>query len=233
MHIIKCLIVDDEPYARKLIAEYAEKIPFLEVVAICKDAWEVLDQLEKIQVDLLLLDIEMPEWDGISLLKTWSSAPKAIFITAHRHYAVQAFDLEVVDYLLKPVSFERFLKAIHRFQKLHVPAFENQSVVVGNALFLKHNRQMVRIYYDDIMYLEVMGDYVKVIKKSGDNILSKITLKELMVKLPDSAFLQVHRSFVVAKDKVVAFTADKIKVGERWITVSRPFREVVKQMWGE
>ncbi len=176
----------------------------------------------------------MPEWDGMSLLKSWPSAPKAILITAHREYAVQAFELEVVDYLLKPVSFDRFLKAIHRFQQLHAvgspPTYGNS---IDNAVYLKHNRQMIRVPYDDILLLEVMGDYVKVVRQQGENILSKITLKELMTRLPVHAFVQVHRSFVVARNQVEAFTSDKIKVGQRWITISRPYKSVVRQTWGK
>ncbi|MEM9671948.1 MAG: LytTR family DNA-binding domain-containing protein [Bacteroidota bacterium] len=231
MPTIKCLIADDEPYARQLIVDYARRVPFLEVVATCRDAWEVAERLEKESVDLLLLDIEMPEWDGISLLKTCESAPRAILITAHRDYAVQAFDLEVVDYLLKPVSFERFLKAIYRFRKQHATSFDQRPHPENSALFLKQNRQMVRVDFSDISYLEVMGDYVKVIPKTGDPIVSKITLKEVLSKLSEEAFLQIHRSFVVAKSEVEAITTDKVKVGDQWLAVSRPFRDQVRQLW--
>ncbi|MEM8969649.1 MAG: LytTR family DNA-binding domain-containing protein [Bacteroidota bacterium] len=231
MPTIKCLIADDEPYARQLITDYVQRVPFLEVVTICRDAWEVAEQLEKESIDLLLLDIEMPEWDGISLLKTYESAPQAILITAHRDYAVQAFDLEVVDYLLKPVSFERFLKAIYRFRKQHPSNFEQSSHSENSALFLKQNRQMVRVDFSDIRYLEVMGDYVKVVLKEGNPVVSKTTLKEVLSKLPEEGFLQIHRSFVVAKSEVEAITADKVKVDDQWLAVSRPFRGQVRQMW--
>lgn len=229
MPTIKCLIIDDEPYARQLIADYAARIPFLEVVAICKGAWEVPEYLQKEAVDLLLLDIEMPEWDGLSFLRTWSTAPKAILITAHRDYAVQAFDLEVVDYLLKPVSFERFMKAIYRYQKIFGYPAGNEPDKFQEAIFLKANRQMVRLSLSEIMYVEVIGDYVKVIRENKETLISKITLKELLSRLPKSFFLQVHRSYIVAKKKVSAFTSDKIKVGEKWITISRPYKEMVRR----
>ncbi|WP_020528497.1 LytR/AlgR family response regulator transcription factor [Flexithrix dorotheae] len=231
MNNIKCLIIDDEPYARELISGYTSKVPFLEVAGICKGAWEIPEYLEKDAIDLLLLDIEMPELNGLSFLKTWSTAPKAILITAHRDYAVQAFELEVVDYLLKPVSFDRFMKAIYRFQKLQGAKSGKPQENKQEAIYLKQNRQMVRVELERILFIEVMGDYVKMVSEMEKPFITKITLKELMTKLPESYFLQIHRSFVVAKDKVEAYTADKVKVGEKWLPVSRPFRELLKDKW--
>lgn len=224
-----CIIADDEPLARQLVGSYVEQIPFLNLVGTCKNAWEVKEELQKQAVDLLLLDIQMPGLDGLTFIKTLPNPPKVIFITAHRDYAVEAFEVKALDYLMKPVTFERFIKAVNNIQQAKPEAAS--SVESGNSmtdhLFVNANRQMQRIDFQDILYIEAQGDYAKFHLETAKPILSKVTLKELSASLT-ADFVQIHRSFIVHKEKIKAYTNERVQVGETWLTISRSFKEHFK-----
>jgi DNA-binding LytR/AlgR family response regulator len=222
MQTYSCIIADDEPLARQLIQSYVDRVPYLNLIGVLKDAWEVKSFLANEKVDLLLLDIEMPGLDGLTMVKSISRIPYIIFITAHRNYAVEAFEVKALDYLLKPVSFERFLQAIYPIEQTQEQ--KNSCVAVTDHLFVSVDRQMIKIFFADILYLEAMGDYVKFYTGNEKPIISKLTLKEAFEHLDDTVFAQIHRSFVVNKLKISAYTQDKVKIKEVWLKVSRSYK---------
>ncbi|MGF1635504.1 MAG: LytR/AlgR family response regulator transcription factor [Cyclobacteriaceae bacterium] len=222
MQTFNCIIADDEPLARQLILSFVEQVPYLQVKGVFKNAWEVREYLIHNQVDVLFLDIEMPGLDGLTMVKSISKIPYVIFITAHRNYAVEAFEVKALDYLVKPVSFERFLKALHPIEQHLGTKIEHPKI--SDHLFVSVDRQMIKILFIDIFYLEAMGDYVKFYTGKDKPIISKMTLKEAMEHLRAPDFIQIHRSFVINKQKISAYTHDKIRIGEVWLKISRSYK---------
>jgi DNA-binding LytR/AlgR family response regulator len=217
----KCIIADDEPLARELISDYVAKVPFLELKGVFTNAWEVRDFLRKNSIDLLFIDIEMPGLDGLTFTKSYKVQPKVIFITAHRKYAVEAFEVKALDYLLKPISFERFLKAVNELDTKNTEATQK-----ANHIFISIDRQQQKVELEKILYIESKGDYLRFVFDEGKPLISKMTLKSILDQLPEK-FTQIHRSFIINQDKITAFQKDKVKVGEEWLTISRSFRNDV------
>src|SRR5690606_19546386 len=226
MQEISCIIADDEPLARELITSYVTQVPYLNLKGVFRDAWEVKNFLFESKVDLLLLDIEMPGLDGLTFFKTLSNPPHVIFITAHRDYAIDAFEVKAMDYLMKPVAFQRFLKGISPIeQHANLRKAESDSKVEANHLFISIERQMQKIYYNEIEYLEAMGDYVKFYVGQEKPLITKMRLKDCTEKLYSPSFVQIHRSFVINKEKITAYTQDRVKVGKNWLKISRSYKD--------
>jgi len=204
--IIKCLIVDDEPIACEIIENFIKNINFLELVAVCEDPFQVLKIIENNQVDLLISDIEMPEVNGLELVRSFPSPPLIIFITAHEKFAVNSFELGVVDYLLKPVRFDRFLKAVDKARlqiekrKLEMPGQKNKS---SDCIFIKVSDKeskkdnLIKIKYTDILYIKAKNDYLDIYTATA-KIQTYSTIKAIQEKLPADSFIRIHNSHLVS-----------------------------------
>lgn len=234
---IRCLIVDDEPLAIEILQSYVERVDSLELVATCSNAIQAFDVLKKEKIDLLFLDIQMPKLTGIEFLKAMNPAPKVIFTTAYREYAVESYELNVVDYLLKPIGFDRFLMAINKVVVNGGPSevittFSQESVQDDNPfLFLKVDRKMVKIYLKDITYIESLKDYVRIKTQDGKELVSLQKISYLEKKLPADCFQRVHKSYIVSIKKVAAYSNSAIEVGDTEIPIGRSYKsEVLKAL---
>lgn len=207
----KCLIVDDEQIAQQIVEQYILQTPGLTLIAKCRNALEAFAQLQQHSIDLIFLDIEMPLVNGLTFLKTLTTRPKVIFTTAYPDYAVQAFDLDVVDYLLKPFSYERFQKAIAKFKEL-VPPLPKSGSDEGHLL-IKEKGGLLKIPYNKIIFIKAAKDYVKIIT-DDQQYLGSFTMKSLEDILPRDKFVRVHKSFIVALERVKMIKADVIILGE-------------------
>ncbi|PQJ69297.1 LytR/AlgR family response regulator transcription factor [Polaribacter butkevichii] len=236
MNIINCVIVDDEPVARKIIETFVAKIPNLTLVKSCKNAMEAFEIANSNNIDLFFLDINMPDISGLSLAKSINKKSKIIFTTAYREYAVDGFDLQAVDYLLKPIAFDRFLQAVNKF-------FETQTVIVkqvdveevpvkNDYIFVRSERKMVKVNFDDILYVESLSDYIKIHTK--DIVLvTRETISNLEMKLPSQQFLRIHRSYIINLSKADSYTNEFIEIEKNAIPISRTYKEnVLKKLNG-
>ena len=219
---VTCIITDDEPIARKGLQRYIEKIDFLELVGICEDALQLNSVLQTKKIDLLFLDIEMPYLSGVDFLKNLSNAPKVIFTTAYENFALQGFELDVLDYLLKPISFDRFLKSYNK-------AFDyfNTKVQGDKYLFVKSEKRLEKIMINDIIFIEALQNYVS-IQTSSKKLLVHSTLKAMQEKLP-SRFIQPHKSFIVNTGAVTAIEGNILHAGSFKIPISKNQRDQVMQ----
>jgi DNA-binding LytR/AlgR family response regulator len=225
---IRCLLVDDEPLAIELLKKHIAQLDFFEVSASCSNAIKALEILNNQPIDLLFLDIKMPRLSGLDLLKTLRKPPPTILTTAYREYALDGFDLDVVDYLLKPVTFDRFFKSIERYLRMN----NNQAApnVLSSSepqvIYLKSGYKYFRIDLPDILYAESMKDYVKVYTREKV-ITSKYKLGELEKKLEGKGFLRIHRSFIINIKRITAFTASDIEIGNAQLPIGDSYKSCV------
>lgn len=229
---IRCLLVDDEPLAREGLTNYIQKVPFLELVGTCSNAFEAIAQLQKNHIDLLFLDIQMPDLTGLELVKAVRSLPAVIFTTAHREYAVEGFELDAVDYLLKPFSFDRFLKAVQKVKSQIPQETFTEPLPAENHIFIKADGQLIRIQLQDILYIEANKDYV-FIYTMNTRYMTLLSLKQLEERLPPDQFLRVHRSFLVALSKISKIEGNLLHIQTHKIPISRSLAdEVHKKILG-
>ncbi len=228
----KCLIVDDEPPAVKILESYIEALDYMEVVGTCNNAFRALDILNSVKVDLMFLDINMPKLLGTQLLKTIQHPPKVIFTTAHKDYAFEAFEMDAVDYLLKPISFERFLKAVNKFCQINT----TESTVSANGpgfLYFRVDRKMVKVYLKDIIYIESFKDYVIIHRQNENDLKVKYTISSVENMLPQRLFLRIHRSFIVSIKKVTAFSSHDVEIGKMELPIGKSYPDVFKKLTGD
>ena len=228
---IRCLAIDDEMLALDLIEDNIKKVPFLDLVQKCRSAMEAMEVMRNQQIDLLFLDIQMPDISGIQLIKSLHHKPMVIFTTAFSKYATEGYDLDVVDYLLKPYSFERFLKAVHKVQEYldlrdRAAGQPNAREMVGSDgfLFVKADYKLYKINLKDILYVEGLKDYVK-IYISEKPIITQMSMKTLEEKLPSRDFIRVHRSFIVAFNKIDFIQKQMLTIGNKEIPISEHYRD--------
>ena len=228
------MIVDDEPLAIEVLESFVKRMDVLELVGSCTNAVSAFDMLKKNAVDVLFLDIQMPKLTGIEFLKILNPAPKVIFTTAYRDYAVESYELNVVDYLLKPIAFDRFLMAINKvIEEKASPVHESIAQVSEHQdpyLFLKHDRKMVKVYLKDITYIESLKDYVRVKTTNGKEIISLQKISYLEKKLPSDCFLRIHKSYLISLRKISAFTANAVEINGQEVPIGRSYKSTVMKV---
>jgi DNA-binding LytR/AlgR family response regulator len=227
---IKCLIVDDEPIARDVIRTHLEKLDDFEIVQEHENALDALSFLKQNRIDLIFLDIKMPRLSGLDFLRSLQSPPKTIITTAYREHALEGFDLHVVDYLLKPISFERFLQAIDQYYDSLSCSFSLKgptSPLSQDAfLYLRDNRKTHKVFLSDITLIESIGEYIKV-HSGNKHMMSRCSLSSIERALPEDRFVRTHNSFIVPVDRISAFTASSIEIGEIEVPISRKYKNQV------
>ena len=228
---IKALIVDDEPLARSVIIQYAKKIEFLEIVCSCEDAMQAFDLLNRKNIDLLFLDINMPGISGISFLKSLKKPPLVILTTAYTEYAVEGYELDVVDYLKKPFSFERFLKAIQKTSELIRLKASGSSANdydtdtdSNDFIFIKANKKTYKINFKEILFIEGLGDYIKIHLKS-QTIVTNLTMKKIQDILPHDNFYRIHKSFIIAFSPIELIEGNTVVINKHKIPIGNSYRQ--------
>ena len=227
---LRCLLIDDEPPALKVLANYISNINGLEIVGQCKNAIEALNILHEKTVDVIFLDIKMPKILGTEFLKSLSNPPKVIFVTAYRDYAVEGYELDAVDYLVKPVSFERFIKAISKVNRLmgrESPTVSPHKQISEPFVYLKVDRDMKKVLLNEILYIESWKDYVKLFLSNGKSLLVKQSISSMENLLSDHKFLRVHRSYLVSLDKISGYNGISVQLETTDIPIGRLYKQMV------
>lgn len=228
MSNIKCIIVEDEPLAVKVLADYISQVPFLELQATFKDAILATDYLRNNNTDLIFLDIHLPKLKGIAFLKTLTHPPAIIITTAYHQYAVEGFDLNVTDYLLKPFDFERFLIAVTKVKTAGSEKMKPvENAEVKDFIFLNVQKKKIKILFSEIVYIESQREYIKIVTTKNEYI-SKMSTHEIEALLPANLFKRIHRSFIVSVSKIESYTAEAVEVNGISIPVGRGYREVLE-----
>ena len=227
---IKCLVIDDEPIAIDIITSYIENIGELELAGTCNNAFEAYSLLQKQKVDLLILDIKMPQLTGLEFIKSLDTKPLIILITAYSEHALESYEYDVVDYLVKPVSLQRFLKAISKvFNRLQLKPNVAESISnkkEESYIYVKSDKKMIRIMLNEILYIEGFGNYVKVITEKKE-IVTYQTLNLLEKELTKDGFLRIHKSFIISLKKVESFTNDSVEITKREIPIGNSYKQSV------
>jgi DNA-binding LytR/AlgR family response regulator len=238
MKKIRCLLIDDEPLALQVLSSYVQKLDYLELAGVCHNAIDALNFLQKTKVDLMLLDIQMPGLTGIDFLKSLVHKPKVIFTSAYTQYALEGYELNVVDYLVKPVSFERFVIAINKLFQSNAftvppPAEEHYPGFRNGFIYIKAEKKMRKVFLSDILYLESLKDFVRV-QTTAKSIITYQTITYFEEKLPDDQFIRVHRSFIVSMHHIQSFTGSSIEINSFEIPIGRLYKlNVLKALGGE
>jgi DNA-binding LytR/AlgR family response regulator len=231
---IRCLLVDDEPPALKVLQSHIANMNGLEIAGLCKNAVEALDILNEKPIDLIFLDIKMPKLLGTDFLKNLSDPPKVIFVTAYRDYAVEGYELDAVDYLVKPVSFERFLKAVSKVKKMlghEVPASAEEYKKNPEAfVYLKVDKNMQKVFVNEILYIESWKDYIKVFLSTGKSFLVKQSISSIENLLSDHNFLRVHRSYIVSLNKISGYNSISVQLNDKDIPIGRLYKQRVMEV---
>lgn len=222
--MIKCLAIDDEPLALDVLEDFIAKVPFLKLVKACTSAMEAVETLHKEDIQLLFLDIQMPQVSGVQFLKSLNYHPKVIFTTAYSDYALEGFNLDAVDYLLKPFTFERFLKAVNKaFQQINMQGKDNEMAVEKEYMFVKSGYDTVKVKFGDIRYIEGLKDYVK-IHTTDKTVIALMSMKALEDSLPDN-FIRVHRSFIIDFERITLVKKRKVFISEVEIPIGEVYRD--------
>jgi len=235
MEKFNCIIVEDEPLAAEILEDYIRQIVFLELKGICRNAISAMEILQKCRIDLIFLDIHLPKVKGVDFVKTLKNPPQIIITSAYQEYALQGYELNVTDYLLKPIEFNRFLMAVNKIK----PPVENESQKTNDQqqmlmaglsekphLFFNVSKKKVKIYVDDILYIESLKEYIKIVT-AGKSIITKFQLHQMEELLAKGKFLRVHRSFIVAKSRIEAFSATEVEIAGKEIPIGRSYKEYV------
>ncbi len=229
---LRCLIVDDEPLAVNVLETHIANIPSLQVAGSCNNAFAAMDLLKHENIDLMFLDIHMPKLMGHEFLRTLRNPPKVIFTTAYKEYAIDAFELDAVDYLLKPVTLERLVKAMNKMSDTKLPGISEEHNILDNEgfVYFRADRKMVKARYNDIIYIESLKDYIKIVRVNEKPLLVKQSITSLETVLPPHLFLRIHRSYIVAISKVTAFTTHDVEIDGVEIPIGRLYAHQLDKM---
>jgi len=228
---VNCIIVDDEPVAREVLENHLGKIENINVISSCKNALEAFKAINNHMIDLVFLDINMPDISGLSFAKSMSQDLKIIFTTAYREYAVDGFDLKAVDYLLKPISFERLLQAINKYFEENSPVGSRHPPEIelekDDYIFVRSDRKMVKVSFKEILFIESLSDYIRIYLEENITLTTRETLSNIEARLPQNDFIRTHRSYIVSIQNIETFTNDTIGIGKHEVPISRSYREYV------
>ncbi len=227
--MINCIAVDDEPLALKLLQDNISKVPFLKLVAACNDAFEAMKALQENKIDLVFIDIQMPGLTGLQFIGSLENKPLVIFITAYKQYALESYDLAVVDYLVKPVALDRFIKACNRAKELYeLKAMKQQHIVQPSAeyFFLNVDYSQVKVMFDDIIWIEGLRDYIKLnLKSTKKPLVVRTSLKAIESELPQNKFIRIHKSYLIGIAEITAVRKNSVFIKEMELSVGETFRE--------
>ncbi len=227
--MIKTLIVDDEPLAQDIIETYVNQLPNLELVAKCSDAIAANQILQNNEIDLMFLDIQMPQLTGIEFMKSLSNPPLVVFTTAYSEYAVEGFEMDAVDYLLKPISIDRFMKAVNKVEDRLKDKQGNSGTLEGeDHFFVKADKKLVKVNFSDILYIEGLKDYV-IIRQEEGRVITLQTMKSLESKLPSDNFRRIHRSYIVNTKKIKALVGNMVEIKEKGETKNIPVGKIYRE----
>jgi len=229
MEKLSCIIVEDEPLAAEVLEDYIKQVPFLDLVNIYEDALFALEALKKQRVDVIFLDIHLPKLKGLDFIKTLKSPPQIIITSAYREYALDGYELNVTDYLLKPINFNRFLMAVNKLKNQQET--ETSSVSVPHTgerphLLININKKKIKVFYDEILYIESRKEYINIVTENESH-LTKYQLTDIEAELDKASFMRIHRSFIVARNKIKAFNAAEVELGGQVIPIGRSYKELV------
>jgi DNA-binding LytR/AlgR family response regulator len=225
--MIRCIAIDDEPLALKQIAEYIKKTPFLELAGLCESALQAIEMLEYTQVDLMFVDINMPDLSGMDFVKTLENPPLIVFVTAYGEYAIEGFRVDATDYLLKPISYGDFLKSANKVKTWYDALQQKPAEISSNKdfLFIKSEYKILRINFDDIKFIEAMSEYIRIHLSNSKPVMTQLSMKSIEEKLPDDRFMRVHRSYIVNLSKISVIERNRIVFdGSVYIPVSDQYK---------
>ena len=228
MSKLRCIIVEDEPLARQILEGYIARVPFLKLQGCYEDAIDAMTHLRDNHAELMFLDIHLPEIKGVTFLKTLADPPAVIITTAYHEYALESYELNVVDYLLKPFEFERFLTAVNKIKKRR-HAEQPATEAAKDYLFVSVQLKKVKIHFSEILYIESQKEYIKIVT-CGNSYLTKMSTHAIETLLPDSLFRRIHRSFIVAIQQVRAYSSDMVEINGTSIPVGRAYRDVLERL---
>ncbi|WP_339631146.1 LytTR family DNA-binding domain-containing protein [Bizionia echini] len=228
---IACLIIDDEAMARDIISSHLSKIEAIDVIASCSHAMEAFQVINNHKIDLVFLDINMPDISGISFAKSINKNIRIIFTTAYRDYAIEGFELQAVDYLLKPISFERLLKAVNTYFDVYARKENNLMATkeMQAFMFVRSDRRMIKVDFEAIIYIESFSDYIK-IHLPNETLVTRETITAIEAKLPSEQFLRIHRSFIISINKITSFTNEHVVIHNLALTISRSYKKTVLEI---
>ena len=229
MSSIKCIIIEDEPLAVKVLSDYISQVPFLELQRTFKDAVLATDFLRNNHTDLIFLDIHLPKLKGMAFLKTLSHPPAVIVTTAYHQYAVEGFNLNVTDYLLKPFEFERFLIAVTKVKTAQAEKYKEESGGVKDFIFLNIQKKKVKILFSEIIYIESQQEYIRIVTINKE-YLSKMSTHEIESLLPSGLFKRIHRSYIISISKIVSYTAEIVELKGVSIPIGRGYRDILENL---
>ena len=225
--MIRCIAIDDEPLALRQIAGYINQTPFLELTGLCESAAQTVKLLENTKIDLMFVDINMPDINGIELVKTLENPPKIVFVTAYSEYAIEGFRVDAIDYLLKPIGYSDFLKTANKIKSWYDSQYRQPEEVKSNKdfLFIKSEYKILRINFDEIKYIEAMSEYIRIYLISSKPVMTQLSMKSIEDQLPDDRFMRVHRSFIINLSKISVIERNRIVFdGTIYIPVSEQYK---------